>query len=153
MNALAYRAEAFKTVLCLAMINRRSSILGNSNKVVLVEDSITQAKAITMYLSQFGVEVVTRGDGPAAINTVIECQPAAVILDINLPTMNGFQVARHLKRHPVTAEIPIIMLTKLDDTSDLVTGLNNGADHYIRKGPEAAEELWKTLCGFGVIAW
>lgn len=127
--------------------------MGHSNTVVLVEDSPTQSKAIAMYLSQFGVDVAIRDDGPAGIAAVVELQPAAVILDINLPTMNGFQVARNLKRRPDTCDIPVIMLTKLDGTQDVVTGLNMGADHYIRKGPEAAEELWKTLCGFGIIAW
>lgn len=131
----------------------RSKNLGNSATVVLVEDSPTQSKAIAMYLGQFGVDVEIRGDGPAGIAAVQELHPAAVILDVNLPTMSGFQIARHLKRNPATSDIPVIMLTKLDGTQDMVTGLNNGADHYIRKGPDAAEELWKTLCGFGIIAW
>jgi DNA-binding response OmpR family regulator len=106
-----------------------------------------------MYLGQFGVEVLIESDGPAGINTVVQRHPGAVILDVNLPTMNGYQIARHLKRHPATADIPIIMLTKLDNTSDMVKGLNQGADHYIPKGPKAAEDLWKTLCGFGLIEW
>ena len=127
--------------------------MGNSNLIVLVEDSPTQSKAIAMYLGQCGIEVIVCEDGPQGITAIEEYQPAAVILDINLPTMSGFQIARHLKRNPATNGIPVIMLTKLDGTGDVVKGLNNGADHYIRKGPEAAEELRKTLCGFGVIAW
>lgn len=124
-----------------------------NNLVVLVEDSPTQAKAITLYLSKFGVEVVVCDDGPAGINTVNERHPAAVILDVNLPTMNGYQIARHLKRNPMTAKIPVIMLTQMDSTNDVIKGLNHGADHYIRKGKSAAEDLWKTLCAFGIIEW
>ncbi len=125
----------------------------NSNLVVLVEDSQTQAQAIAMYLGQYGIDVVICDDGPPGITAVEEYLPVAVILDINLPSMSGFQIARHLKRNPATGGIPIIMLTRLDGTADVVKGLNYGADHYIRKSPEAGEELRKTLCGFGVIPW
>ncbi len=125
----------------------------NSRLVVLVEDSPTQAKAIAMYLSQFGVEVQIYNDGPQGIAAIQHLHPAAAILDVNLPTMSGYQIARNLRRNPATNDIPVIMLTKMDATSDLVQGLNSGADHYIRKGPEAAEELWKTLSAFGIIDW
>jgi DNA-binding response OmpR family regulator len=127
--------------------------LTGSNQVVLVEDSRTQAQAIAMYLGEYGLEVIVRDDGPAGIAAVIEYHPAAVILDVNLPTMNGYQIARHLKRHPGTADIPVIMLTKLDGTANVVQGLNHGADHYIHKGPDAADDLYKTLCAFGIITW
>jgi DNA-binding response OmpR family regulator len=124
-----------------------------SHVIVLVEDSPTQAKALALYLGQFGLEVVVADDGPAGITAVAERQPGAVILDVNLPTMSGFQVARHIRRHPATSDIPIIMLTKLVSTSDMVTGLNQGADYYIPKGPDAGEELRRTLAGFGLISW
>jgi twitching motility two-component system response regulator PilH len=119
--------------------------------IVLVEDSPTQAKAIAMYLNHYGIEVLVCEDGPEGIATVNEYHPAAVVLDVNLPTMNGFQIARNLRRNPATSDIPLIMLTKMDATYDLVQGLNSGADHYIRKGPDAAEDLWKTLRAFGII--
>lgn len=121
--------------------------------VVLVEDSPTQAKMLAMYLGQFGVEVMIADDGPPGIQMVTDLRPDAVILDINLPTMNGYQVARHIKRHPMTSNIPIIMLTKLGTTKDMVAGLDQGADHYIAKGPEAPEELRRTLASFGIIEW
>ena len=123
----------------------------NLCQVVLVEDSPTQAQAVAMYLRQYGVEVIICDDGPIGITTVVERRPAAVILDVNLPTMNGYQIARHLKRNPVTAKIPVIMLTKLDGTDDLLKGLEHGADHYIRKDKTAAEDLRRTLCAFGII--
>lgn len=127
--------------------------MGNTQLIVLVEDSPTQSQAIALYLSQFNLEVLVREDGPQGIEAIQEYQPAAVILDVNLPIMNGFQIARHLKRHPTTTQIPIIMLTKLEDTDYVVAGLNSGADYYIRKGPTALEEIWNTLCSFGVIKW
>ncbi len=125
----------------------------DSQLIVVVEDSPTQSQAIAMYLQQFGIEVLICEDGPEGITAIQQYQPVAVILDVNLPTMNGFQIARHLKRHPATSQIPVIMLTKLDDTSDMMTGLNNGADYYITKGPNAADDLWRTLAGFGIIQW
>ncbi len=125
----------------------------NTPLVVVVEDSPTQSQAIGMYLSQYGIDVLICEDCPEGISTIQEYHPNAVILDVNLPTMNGFQVARHLKRHPETSNIPVIMLTRLEDTDYVVAGLNSGADYYIHKGPEAQEEIWKTLCGFGLIDW
>lgn len=125
----------------------------NAPLIVVVEDSPTQSQAIALYLSQFNLEVLIREDGPQGIAAIQEYQPVAVILDVNLPIMNGFQIARHLKRHPSTTHIPVIMLTKLEDTDYVVAGLNSGADYYIRKGPEAMEEIWRTLCSFGVISW
>lgn len=125
----------------------------NKNVVVLIEDSPTQAKAIALYLGQYGLEVVIADDGPVGIAAIVQREPAAVILDINLPTMDGFQVARRLKRHPATKDIPIIMLTKLGQTKDMLNGLSHGADHYIPKGPNAAEDLRRTLTGFGIIEW
>ncbi|MCA0456530.1 MAG: response regulator [Chloroflexi bacterium] len=121
--------------------------------IVVVEDSPTQSQAIGFYLNQYGIDVLIREDGPQGIAAIQEYQPIAVILDVNLPTMNGFQIARHLKRHPSTSHIPVIMLTRLEDTDHMVAGLNSGADYYIRKGPAAEEEIWKTLCGFGIIDW
>lgn len=121
--------------------------------VVLIEDSPTQAKAIAIYLSQFGIDVRIFEDGPPGLQGVAELQPSCVILDINLPTMNGYQIARHLRRNSMTNHIPLIMLTKNDSPDDLVQGLNNGADYYIAKGPDAPDELRKTLTGFGLIDW
>jgi len=122
-----------------------------SNTVVIVEDSPTQAKAIATYLKQLDLQIIVTEDGPPGINAAIKYHPSVIILDVNLPSMNGFQIARRLKRHPETLDIPIIMLTSLDDTVDMIAGLDNGADYFITKGPNAADELWKTLAAFGVI--
>ncbi|MBZ0293488.1 MAG: response regulator [Anaerolineae bacterium] len=122
-------------------------------KVVLVEDSPTQAMAIELYLQEYGVQVVRAGDGPDGIRAILDYQPDAVILDINLPTMNGYQVARRLKRHFLTSDIPLIMLTQRGHITDLTTGLDCGADYYIVKDNDAAEKLWKTLSSFGLISW
>lgn len=121
--------------------------------IVVIEDSPTQARAIAAYLEGYGIIPIVAQDGPPGMMAVLQHKPAAVILDVNLPTMNGFQIARRLKRHADTSQIPVIMLTSLDDTADMCTGLDNGADYYIPKGPHASEELYKTLCGFGLIAW
>ncbi len=127
--------------------------MSNSRLVVMVEDSATQAKAIAMYLNQLGLEVVICGDGPEGIAAINQYQPVVAILDVNLPTMNGFQIARHIKRNPATCDIPVIMLTKSDENKDMMRGYSNGADHYIGKGPDTAKELWKTLCALGIVDW
>ncbi|MFN8372062.1 MAG: response regulator [Anaerolineae bacterium] len=121
--------------------------------ILIVEDSPTQAKAEAMFLTDIGFDVIVASDGPDGLMAAAEYQPNVIILDVKLPTMSGFQVVRRLKRHPQTDHIPVIMLTKLDNTSDMTVGLNQGADYYIPKGERAAEELKRTLSGFGLIAW
>ncbi|MCC7450543.1 MAG: response regulator [Anaerolineae bacterium] len=121
--------------------------------IVLVEDSATQSKAIATYLTQLGVNVVVANDGPPGLAAVAKYMPDAVILDVDLPSMNGYQIAHRIKRDPATTNIPVIMLTTHDTPSDMVIGLNHGADYYIPKGEESAEQLCRTLMGFGLVEW
>lgn len=122
-----------------------------TNPVILVEDSPTQARILADFLRDLELQVVIAPDGSAALAAVMQYNPAAVILDVNLPMMNGFQVARRLKRNAQTADIPIIMLTCLDDIAYLKQGLDSGADYYLPKDEQTAIELWKTLKSFGIV--
>lgn len=122
-------------------------------KLVLIEDSPTQAKIIGDFLRDCGARVVVADDGPEGIQAIIEHDPRAVILDVKLPTMNGFQVARRLKRGRSTAHIPVIMLTQLEQDQNLIDGLNSGADYFITKDTDFAKDLWRTLVALDILAW
>ena len=118
---------------------------------VIVEDSPTQARQIKANLERFNVESIIAPDGPDGLRAVDEHQPDLVVLDVNLPTMDGFQVCRRLKRDPATANIPVIMLTMEDNSEATLEGLEAGADDYIPKDMFAAENLLSTLEALGLL--
>lgn len=120
--------------------------------VVLIEDSPTQAQQIAAHLLGFGLEVFVAYDGPEGLQLVDQVVPQVVILDVNLPSMSGFQVCRRLKRDANLAHIPVIMLTASDGSDDILQGLDMGATDYIPKDAYATDNLVATLETLGVIA-
>ena len=113
--------------------------------ILIVEDSATQAKQVAAYLSGRNVDVVIASDGAQALRLVTVHDPDLIILDINLPKMDGYQVCRRLKRDPATAQIPIIMLTSAMEASDRLRGIAAGAIEYIPKDQFAIEYLLNAL--------
>ncbi len=120
--------------------------------VLLVEDSKTQAKQIKDVLESVGLEVRVVEDGPDALREALENPPDLVVLDIKLPSMDGYQVCRRLKRADETKDIPVIMLTDKTGTKETMIGLKAGADDYIPKDIFAAEHLMETLKELGVLS-
>lgn len=112
---------------------------------LIVEDSPTQARQIAANLNKHGVRTAVAQDGPEGLRAVDELHPDLVVLDVNLPTMDGYQVCRRLKRDPNTAHIPVIMLTIADDFEATMQGIEAGADDYIPKDVFATENLLATL--------
>ena len=112
---------------------------------LLVEDSPTQATEITAALKQCGFDVISATDGLAGLDMVHEHHPVLVVLDVQLPKMNGYQVCHRLKRDPKTAAIPVIMMTVADSAEATLAGLEAGADDYIAKDVFAGENLITTL--------
>ena len=112
--------------------------------ILLVEDSPTQAKEYTILLQREGYEVRVSSDGFTAL-VMARHNTDAIILDINLPGLDGFQVCRRLRRDPLTATTPIIMLTSVATAKDTLTGLEAGANDYIPKDEFAIEQLLMSL--------
>jgi DNA-binding response OmpR family regulator len=120
-------------------------------EVLLVEDSKTQAAQIKETLESVGLAVRVAYDGPDGIREAVERPPALIVLDVQLPTMDGFQVCRRLKRNPSTQNIPIIMLTDRSGPKATISGLRAGADDYIPKDIFASEHLVTTLQELGIL--
>jgi CheY-like chemotaxis protein len=120
--------------------------------ILVVEDSQTQAAQLKMVLENAGdltVEVANNGlDG---LRLAQEVSPDLIVLDVNLPDMDGFQVCRRLKRDPATMNIPVIMLTEKSSANATASGLQAGADDYIPKDIFASEHLLETLHEFGIL--
>jgi len=106
--------------------------------ILLVEDDPTIRLTMEFSLTKAGYAVMTSEDGAEGLSRALEFHPDLILLDIMLPGMNGFEVARNLRR--TDEETPIIMLTALDSDADKVRGLDCGADDYITK-PFSTEVL------------
>lgn len=106
-------------------------------KILLVEDEAVLRETIGYNLKSAGHDVLTVEDGEAALNAVESHQPELVVLDVMLPTIDGFEVCRQIRR---TSSIPILILTARDDEIDRVVGLEIGADDYLTK-PFSMREL------------
>lgn len=119
--------------------------------VLLVEDSKTQAAQIKETLESVGLTVRIAYDGPDGLRAAIDNPPALVVLDVQLPTMDGFQVCRRLKRTPETQNVPVIMLTDQSTPKATLSGLRAGADDYIPKDIFASEHLIETLRELGIL--
>ena len=110
-------------------------------KVLVVEDEQDIADLIVHTLSRGGdITVEAVGSGDAALKSAAEEPPDLVVLDLNLPVLNGLEVCRILRQRPATVIVPIIMLTARTAESDRVAGLDTGADDYVTK-PFSAREL------------
>lgn len=106
-------------------------------KILIVEDELSLQETLAYTLKKEGYIVQTTGDGRSALEAARKLKPDLIVLDIMLPEMDGFEVARTLRREMSTA---ILMLTARDDEIDRVVGLEVGADDYMSK-PFSMREL------------
>ena len=120
--------------------------------VLLVEDSTTQALHLRTLLEREGLHVVWARDGRQGVQRAQQLHPDLVVLDIQMPELNGFEVSRMLKEEAKTADIPIIMFTRMDDAQSVISGLETGAIDYIPKDAFAEAVLLETLRQMGFIA-
>jgi CheY-like chemotaxis protein len=123
----------------------QSSTSTSPKTVLVVEDSITQAEAIRAVLAENGLKVICAIDGPSGLKRAREARPDLVVMDVNMPGMDGFQVLDALKNDPSTADIPIVMLTSSSTPDAALTGLTAGAVDYIPKDVFATAVLVETL--------
>jgi len=111
-----------------------------TRSIIIVEDDEDIADSIRYNLEREGFQVRVAATGEDAINLILDRPPRLILLDLNLPHMNGFEICRRLRAESVTAKVPILILTARTDESDKVLGLNLGADDYITK-PFSMREL------------
>jgi two-component system response regulator RegX3 len=116
---------------------RRTWNLEAMPKVLVVDDEESLLEAIRYALSREGIEVVTARDGGDAMRDFEAERPDLVVLDLMLPTLNGWDVCRRIR---ASSQVPILMLTARDAEVDRVVGLEMGADDYVTK-PFSLREL------------
>jgi len=110
-------------------------------KILFIDDDPDIVRLVKETLLDEGFDFVSAGDGEGGIKEAKKSHPDLIILDMQLPDIDGFEVCRRLKADEECKEIPIIMLTgRFKKTSDKVDGLEGGADDYVLK-PFETEEL------------
>ncbi|MBY0445313.1 MAG: response regulator, partial [Burkholderiales bacterium] len=109
--------------------------------ILIVDDEIQNRKLLDTLLRPEGYFTRSAASGEEALASIAEYAPDLILLDIMMPGMDGFEVAVILKADPATSNIPIIMVTALDDRSARLAGLNAGAEEFLSKPVDRAE-LW-----------
>ena len=103
-------------------------------KVLVADDRPDNVTLLSRYLDYEGYECITASDGLETLNKVRDEMPDLVLLDVNMPHMDGFAVLEEIRRDPAVQHIPVIILTAARlDPSDVQSGLNLGADDYVTK--------------------
>ncbi|EHR40263.1 phosphate regulon transcriptional regulator PhoB [Alishewanella jeotgali] len=111
-----------------------------SRRILVVEDEAPIRDMLCFVLEQNGYQPYTADSFDAALNQLVEPYPDLVLLDWMLPGGSGIQIAKKIKQHEVTRNIPIIMITARGEEEDKVRGLEVGADDYVTK-PFSPKEL------------
>ncbi len=113
-----------------------------AKKVLVVEDSTTSRKVITLTLRQRGLTVVEAKDGFEALAQLNNEKPDLVLLDLILPGIDGYKILSHIRKREDFADIPVIILTSRDTLFDKIKGKVSGSDEYLTKpfSPQALME-------------
>lgn len=98
--------------------------------ILIVEDETSIASFVALYLRNAGYTVKAAMTGSAALNAIAGEMPALIILDLNLPDMDGIEICRRVRK---SSDVPILMLTARDEDVDKIIGLEVGADDYLTK--------------------
>ncbi len=115
--------------------------MGGSISILIVEDSPPQAIKLKLMLESTGCHVSWAGTGLAGLEIAQQKYFDLIVLDIELPDIDGFRVCRILKADSKLADIPVVMLTSRDQTQDALNGLEVGAIDYIPKDAFAGAVL------------
>jgi len=113
-------------------------------RILIVDDDPNSREIVQTYLESIGYEVHTAANGEAALAELQEASPSLVLLDVMMPGMDGWSVARTIKDHADYADVRVVMMTARSDFADKQKGLQAGADDYLVK-PIQLENLGETV--------
>lgn len=114
--------------------------LSEPRRILVVDDDRNLRKIIQANLELAGFEITAVPSGPDALRMLDSLHPDLVVLDVMMPAMDGYEVARRIRRHPSNAHVPIIMLTAKGEVEDKLAGFEAGIDDYLTK-PFGPQEL------------
>jgi len=109
--------------------------------VLIVDDSPSARETLLAALDGHGYQLVTAENGSEALQLANQIRPDVILLDVMMPGMDGFEVCQRIRSMPALAEVPVVLLTALDDHASLLRGLEAGADDFFSKPIERKELL------------
>jgi len=101
--------------------------------VLVVDDNEQNLELILAYLEDVDCQTISAANGIEALDIVRKKLPDLVLLDVMMPKISGFEVCRRMKNDPQTADIPIIMVTALNELADIEKAINSGTDDFLSK--------------------
>ena len=104
-----------------------------AQSILIVDDTPVGRDTLEALLYKQGYNLAFAASGPETLTKAEELMPDLILLDVMMPGMNGFEVCRRLRANPILAEVPVIMVTALDDQSSRIKGIEAGADDFITK--------------------
>ena len=110
-------------------------------KILLVDDEERNLKLLALLLGREGYLLATAGNGQEALARVRDFLPDLILLDVMMPVMDGFEVCRRLRADPAFGQIPVVMVTALEDRESRLTGLEAGANDFLSKPVDGTELL------------
>ncbi|MCX8018190.1 MAG: response regulator, partial [Rhodocyclaceae bacterium] len=135
--ALARRARVPQPVAPAASLAAETT----AATVLIVDDSLTVRKITGRLLERAGYRVMTAKDGEEALERLRQCRPAAILADIEMPRMDGFELVRRLRAEPALAELPVIMITSRIADKHRQLAAELGVRHYLGKPYDETELL------------
>jgi twitching motility two-component system response regulator PilH len=118
-------------------------------RVMVVDDSPTDKAFLKQMLERAGHQVIEAGSGQDAIDMARSQKPDCVVMDVVMPGMNGFQATRMLSKDPLTAGIPILVVSSKNQETDRLWALRQGAKEYITKPVKEADLIGKIKAVLG----
>ena len=115
-------------------------------RILIVDDNVDAAEALAILLTMQGHEVETRADGASGMAAVTTYRPDIILLDIGLPDMDGYEVARQLRESGASEGMTLIAVTGYGSPADRIRSAEAGFDHHLTK-PVEADELIRLLAG------
>lgn len=112
--------------------------------ILVVEDSVTEMELISHYLNESGYKVIKATNAKDALDLAIKQKPDAIVTDVVMPGMSGFELCRSFKKNPATEKLPIIICSSKNQEIDRLWGMKQGADAYITK-PYTREQLIRAI--------
>lgn len=110
-------------------------------RVLIADDNPQGVELLEAYLSDSDYEIQTAADGEETLRKVQEWQPDLILLDIMMPKISGFEVCKRLRANPATRDIAVLMITALDQPSDVDRAVDAGTDDFVTKPINKTELL------------
>lgn len=110
-----------------------------AEKILIIDDDLDTLRLVGLMLQRQGYQIVAATNGQQGLVRAEDDSPDLIVLDVMMPDMDGYEVARRLRKNPATATIPILMFTAKTQLDDKVTGFEVGADDYLTKPTHPSE--------------